>query len=138
MTYKNKGGAPKKEITQDREIKFSCTQEVYDFLVEQAKIAGFATSKRSNVSAFLRHFLLEMIQNGRYEVIKPGEVSIELLKELIMVGINLNQAMRAMNTFHTEVDMINVITAVDATRKLLYTMTESITAPQRFNQKIQG
>ena len=130
-TNKNKGGAPKKEVTQDKEIKFSCTPELYDFLSEQSKAAGYATAKRTNVAAFLRDFLITMLEQGRYEVIKPSEITLDMMKELAAVGINLNQAMHAMNTYNTDFELVNLTKNVELTRKILLAITKSISAPQK-------
>jgi hypothetical protein len=135
---KNRGGAPKKDVTMDKNIKFSCTPEVYDFLIEQSKIAGYASENRSNVAAFLRDFLITLIMDGRYVVVSPGQVSREMLKELLCIGINLNQAMHAMNSFNTEVELVNLVHQITATRKILCSIAESITSPQKLQKTFVG
>jgi hypothetical protein len=135
---KNKGGAPRKEVTQDKEIKFSCTSEVYAFLIEQSHTAGYATARRSNVAAFLRDFLITMINDGRYQVIKPSEISVEMLKQLIAIGINLNQAMHAVNKYQSDTELVNLMSEITVTRNLLCALATSITSPQKFNKTVQG
>ncbi len=135
---RNKGGAPRKEIKMDKNIKFSCTPEVYNFLVEQSKRAGYSTKKRTNVAIFLREFLISMIENGNYTIVKPSEVSREMLLQLISVGSNLNQAMHAMNTFNTEIDLVNLVHQVTATRKILCAIAESITSPHKLQKSFDG
>lgn len=139
MTHiKNKGGAPRKKVTQDKEIKFSCTPEVYAFLIEQSNTAGYSTANRSNVAAFLRDFLITMINDGRYQVIKPGEISVELLKQLIAIGINLNQAMHAVHKYQSDIELVNLLNEITITRTLLCAIATSITSPQKFNKTVKG
>lgn len=137
-TNKNKGGAPKKEVTQDKEIKFSCTSQVHDFLAYRAKVEGYATAKRDNIAPYLRNTLLTMIEEGKYEVIQTSEVSRELLIELAKIGINLNQAMHAMHSYGSENELINLANNVELTRKVLLKITNAITAPQKLPVATQG
>lgn len=135
---KRKGGAPKKAVTQDKDVKLSFTEEVYDFLKYRAKVEGFATAKRDNISPYLRNTLLTMINEGRYEVVETSGISRELLIELTRIGINLNQAMHAMHSYGSENELVNLANNVELTRKVLLKVTNAITAPQKLPVATHG
>ncbi|PAJ75760.1 hypothetical protein CJF42_03315 [Pseudoalteromonas sp. NBT06-2] len=130
MTTFNKGGAPKKEVTKDKEIKFSCTEEVYDFFVEQSKAAGYATEKRTNVSKFLHDFILTMIHEGHYQSVQAPAVSRDLLIELVPVANNLNQAMHLCHTAVTDLNLVDLGKKIESIRKVMMALTTTISAPK--------
>ena len=111
---------------------------IYDFLKYRAKVEGFATAKRDNISPYLRNTLLTMINEGRYEVVETSGISRELLIELTRIGINLNQAMHAMHSYGSENELINLAKNVELTRKVLLKITNAITAPQKLPVATQG
>jgi hypothetical protein len=129
-TNKNKGGAPKKAVLKNKEIKFSCTEEVYDFFVEQSQVAGYATQKRSNVSKFLHDFTLTMIHEGYYQSVQAPKVSRDLLLELVPVANNLNQAMHVCNTAVTDLNLVDLGKKIEAIRRVMMALTTTILAPK--------
>lgn len=90
MTTNNKGGRPKlpSELKRNKVIKFSCTETEYAFFKEHAKRAGY-----QQVARFLHDLTIAMIDSGRFEYREQTQVNSDLLRVLVGLANNTNQAM---------------------------------------------
>ena len=86
----NKGGRPKlpTELKRNKVIKFSCTEAEYEFFKVHAKRAGY-----QQVARFLHDFTIAMIDSGKFEYREQTQVNSDLLRVLVGLANNTNQAM---------------------------------------------
>ncbi|MCW8863584.1 MAG: hypothetical protein OQK09_14730 [Colwellia sp.] len=79
------------ECKRKPEIKFTCTQQLYDFLKKQAEENGYRTNQKYNVAKYLRETLLTIIEEGKFQTVHVPEPSAELLKQLMILNNQLNE-----------------------------------------------
>lgn len=87
---KNMGGRPKKVQSEKRSfvIKFSCTQDEYQFLKYHAKSAGYV-----QLANFLHSVVFEVVKNGRFRYIDPVNFDRDFTYQLSKLSNNINQAL---------------------------------------------
>lgn len=90
MTNTNRGGRPKlpSEEKRNKVIKFSCTESEYAFFKEHAQRAGY-----QQVARFLHDVTIAMIDGGKFEYREQTQVNSDLLRVLVGLANNTNQAM---------------------------------------------